>query len=113
MSKRRANQEGPIHFRKKDGKWRAQITIEGRRVSFTAKTKQECITWLKYLQDQVESGMSYSGATMTVNSYCEMWLTAIKRKSPTENLHPIRDICSRYILPQFGEVKLATFDPYV
>ncbi len=63
MGKRRGNQEGSIHKRE-DGKWRAQISIQGRRLSLTAKTRQECQIWLKKTVSQIDSGMSFQGANM-------------------------------------------------
>ncbi|MEL7657911.1 MAG: site-specific integrase, partial [Bacillota bacterium] len=66
MTKRRGNKEGSIYFRNMDGTWRAQITLDGRRLSHTAKTRGECQEWLKKTIQQIDGGLSYSGAKMAL-----------------------------------------------
>jgi hypothetical protein len=45
MAKRRSNHEGSI-YQRENGKWRAQVTLDGRRLNFSAKTQRECQEWL-------------------------------------------------------------------
>jgi len=40
MAKKRGNSEGTIH-RLPSGSWRAQVSLEGRRLSHTSQTRQE------------------------------------------------------------------------
>jgi integrase len=42
MAKIRSRNEGTV-FQRPDGKWRAQVSIDGRRLSFTATSKK---VWL-------------------------------------------------------------------
>ena len=44
MAQIRGKKEGSIHQRDY-GSWRAQVVLEGRRLSFTAKTLRECQEW--------------------------------------------------------------------
>jgi len=44
MAKRRANNEGTIYKRVNKG-WRAQVTNNGRRFSYTGSPQKECQTW--------------------------------------------------------------------
>ena len=68
MTKRRGNNEGSIHQRK-DGSWRAQITLEGRRLSFSAKTRRECQRWIKNTINQIDDGLSFSNTKVTLEEY--------------------------------------------
>ena len=46
MAKKRGNNEGSIHKRP-NGTWRAQVSLSGTRLSFTANSRAECQTWIK------------------------------------------------------------------
>jgi len=42
---RRGNNEGCIYYRK-DGRWCAQVSLDGRRVTKYGKTQKECRDWI-------------------------------------------------------------------
>jgi integrase len=77
MPKRRGNNEGSL-FQRKDGTWRAQISLNGNRMSFSAKTRREVFSWLRKIQNQVEDGLTYEGANTTLEKFLENWLISIK-----------------------------------
>ncbi len=58
MAKRRMNHEGSIHQRE-DGTWRAQISIQGKRISYSAKSQRACLEWVRKTKNQVDRGLSY------------------------------------------------------
>jgi len=104
MAKRRTNQEGSIWKDRK--KWRAAVTIDGQRLTCNFDTKTECVAWIKKTQTQVERGMTYSKANVTLGDFIPKWLefhkttvapnTAVQYKQQTDN----------YILPELGKIKL-------
>jgi integrase len=110
MPKRRGNQEGSIHQRE-DGRWRAQITLEGRRLSFSAKTRKECADWVKKTQGQIDGGLSYAGASMKFNTFIGIYLTHVKENRRTKTHIQYQDIADRFILPEFGEILLRDLQP--
>ena len=55
---KRGNNEGSI-FKKKNGKWRAQVSINGRRLSRTASTRAECHDWLRKKLDQIDKRLTF------------------------------------------------------
>ena len=81
MAKRRGNKEGSIHQRK-DGTWRAQILLEGRRLSHSAKTRRECQNWLKKTISQIDDGMTFASTQITLEEYLYGWIAS---KKPAEN----------------------------
>ncbi len=111
MSKRRANQEGSIHFRKEDGTWRAQITLDGHRLSYTAKTKRECQEWLKKTISQIDGGLSYMGANMKFSEYLDNWMKMIKENRRQKTYAQYEVVVRRYILPAFGDLLLRDLQP--
>ena len=46
MAKKRGNNEGTI-YQDSDGTYRAQISLDGHRLSFTADTHKECLDWIR------------------------------------------------------------------
>jgi hypothetical protein len=46
VTKRRGNQEGTI-YKRKDGRWCAQVSVNGRRLTRYGKTQGEVREWLK------------------------------------------------------------------
>ena len=77
MMKKRGNREGSI-YKRKNGTYRAQITVSGKRIGFSAKTRKECQEWMKKIISQVDNGLTYSGAQTNFNDYLEGWLVTIK-----------------------------------
>ena len=61
----RGKGEGIIHKRP-NGTWRAQISLQGRRLSHTAKTRQEVQQWLDKTRRQIEDGMTYASTMITL-----------------------------------------------
>lgn len=58
MAKKRGQNEGSI-FKRKDGRWVAQVTIEGRTFSKYFKTQRECREWNKETLSQVDEGLTF------------------------------------------------------
>jgi len=67
MAKIRSKKEGSIHQRK-NGTWRVQLSLEGRRLSFTARTRRECQDWLKKTVGQIDNGMTFASTTVTLEN---------------------------------------------
>ena len=76
MVKIRGKKEGSIHQRK-NGTWRAQASLDGQRLSFTASTRRECQEWLKKTIGQIDNGMTFASTTVTLGDYLAIWLTSM------------------------------------
>ena len=75
--KRRGNKEGSIQLRP-NGRWRVQVSLQGKRISYSAKTRGECQLWLKDIQKQIDAGLTFAGANETLLEYLDGWLVSIK-----------------------------------
>lgn len=105
MTKRRGNQEGSIHQRP-NGRWRAQISLDGKRLSFSAKTRQECQEWLKRIQTQIDAGMTFTGAQQTLQELLEGWLLTIKPSIRPTTWYQYNMNIHRHIEPVLGKIRL-------
>lgn len=105
MKKRRGNNEGSI-YQRTSGKWRAQITLEGHRLSFTGETRKEAQDWLHKTRHQISRGLTLEGAKITFAEFLEEWL-ATKIHHVTAQTHSYySQIIRDYIRPTLGRIRL-------
>lgn len=77
MTTKRGNNEGTIH-RLPSGSFRAQVSLNGRRLGHTAKTRKDCADWLRKTLGQIDEGMTYSGTKITLEEFLADWLSSLK-----------------------------------
>lgn len=110
MAKRRGNNEGSI-VKRPNGKYRAQVSIDGKRLSFTGATQKECQAWIRKTRDEMDKGLTYSGAIMKLSAYMEKWLLTVRENRREKTYIQYTDINRRYINPRFGETPLQNLRP--
>jgi integrase len=110
MARRRANGEGTI-YRRKDGRWCAQVSLQGKRVTFYAKTQRECRDWIKSTLSAIDRGGSYESMRMTVEEYLGQWLVAIKTSIRVKTYRQYSQIVQQHIVPALGSKKLRDLRP--
>ena len=104
MTKRRGNNEGSIwEYRKK---WRAAITLNGKRITRSFDTKKECRAWLREMHQQVDQGMTYSSAQITLQEFLTNWLEINRSRLGPKTAPRYEQLARDYILPQLGKTKL-------
>ena len=104
MAKRRTNNEGSI-WRDKN-KWRAAVIVNGKRLTCNFDTKTECSAWIKEAQSQIERGMTYRKANVTLGDFIQQWLEIHKTTLAPKTVLQYEQLVQSYILPQIGKIKL-------
>jgi integrase len=104
MAKRGRN-EGTI-FRKANGTWRAQVSIEGKRISHTATSYAEGRNWTRKMLDQIDQGMTFEGQNLTLGVYLKEWIEIKKNVLRSKTRYQYEKLISLYILPMLGRLKL-------
>ena len=102
---RRGKNEGSI-YKKKNGTWRALISLDSKRVSFTAKTRAECHDWLRKMLDQIDQGMTYKGRQLTLKAYLCGWIETKKNSLRPKPAQQYERLIRTYIIPGIGHIKL-------
>lgn len=102
---RRGRNEGTI-FKKANGTWRAQISIEGKRISYTAHSHAECRAWVRKMLDQVDQGMTFESRNLTVTEYLHGWIAVKKNALRTKTGLEYEKLIRLYIEPILGRLKL-------
>ena len=110
MSRKRGQGEGSI-YRRKDGLWTAQVTVEGKHISKYFKTQQEARLWLLTTNSQIRDGLILSGANITYEQYLNEWLITIKSTIRPKTHEQYTQIVQQHILPYLGVIKLKDLRP--
>lgn len=109
MAKRRYK-EGTI-YQKPNGKWRAQIVLNGGRLSVTAATRTEAQAWLRATRNQIESGLTLQGAKTTYGEFLSEWLATTQHRLTIGTHYSYSQLAKKYILPTLGKIKLRDLNP--
>lgn len=110
MKKKRGHNEGSI-WRRSNGRWRAQITLDGGRLSYSAKTRAEAALWLKEMGATVDQGLSLKAARITYGEFLDEWLISAKARLTFETWRSYSQLARDYISPALGKAKLRELSP--
>src|SRR3990172_536180 len=106
MAKRRGNQEGSIYPRE-NGSWRAQVSVTGRRLSFTGTSHKECREWIQRTSKQIQSGLTYEGTQLTLAEFAEGWLAQRKADLRPGSWALYDSTIKQYVVRAVGRFRLA------
>jgi integrase len=101
----RGRNEGSISKRS-NGYWRAQVSINNKRLSFGAKSKEECQTWLRKIQNNLDLGMDYEGGKSNLKDYLTFWLENARPSLRPKTAHQYERIIRLHIIPYLGKISL-------
>jgi integrase len=110
MGKRRGNNEGSI-YQRPDGRWCAQVSIGGRRLTKYAATQRDCREWLKETIAQVDNGLTFNGARTDLATYFSEWLDIIKPTVHIRTWQQYSHVAQRHLMPSLGRIKLNDLRP--
>ena len=111
MAKKRGQGEGSV-FKRKDGLWVAQITIEtGRQKSKYFHSQKEARDWLKLTQTQIDNGLNLSTANVDFETFLNKWYDAHKLSVRTNTSISYRGVLDNHIIPALGKLKLKDIRP--
>lgn len=101
----RGKHEGSLHQRP-NGSWRAQVSVDGRRISYKAKTRAECHEWLRKMQDGIDQGMTFQGRNLTLREYLDQWIALKKTQVKATTGFQYEQLIRLYIKPFLGTKRL-------
>jgi integrase len=104
MSKR-GQGEGSI-FQRKNGLWVAQVTVQGKHVSKSSKSKSECREWLRKIRRQVEDGLTFSSAQTCLEVFLNEWLTLSAKSVRPKTFDQCQQVVRQHIVPDLGMIKM-------
>jgi integrase len=105
MIRRRGNGEGCL-YHKPNGSWRALVTLQGRRLTHTFKTRGEAQVWIRQTLEQIDNGMTYVSVKRTLAEHLNTWIENEKPVlRPSSWIH-YEQLVRMYIIPNLGNVAL-------
>ncbi len=107
---RRTRGEGTL-YKTESGRWRAQIVIQGRRLSHTTKTAREGREWIRHQLEKPDQGINLERASAPLNDYLDDWLANVKTSRASSTYKNYFDYINRYIRPILGEFKMSDLRP--
>ena len=110
MAKKRANSEGSI-YKRANGTWSVQATLQGHRLSQTFKTQGECQEWLKKTRGQIDDGMTLASTKISLREFLPGWLTSTKTTIGPRTWQHYEQLIRTYIIPNLGEIKVRDLRP--
>jgi len=110
MAKKRGNNEGSIH-RRTNGTWRAQVTLNDRRLSFTADTRRECQEWIRKTLAQIDEGMTFASTRITLQEYLTEWLISKQSSIKPRTWTHYKQLVRQYIAPRLGHIRVKDLQP--
>jgi integrase len=108
MAPRAAKGNGSIS-QQVNGSWRGYVTVDGKRKTFTAPSKQEADKKRKELVTQRDTGRLSTGKIPTVSVWLERWLEIRNHKPSTAAGY--RQSIRLYIQPVVGHLRLDKVQP--
>jgi integrase len=109
---RRGHGEGSI-YQRKDGRWAASITLEGRkRKTFYGKTRKEVQEQLKVALLEQKQGTLVTSPQQTVEQYLKYWLENVHRQS-IRVLSYVRyeEFVRLHLVPAIGHIQMQKLSP--
>ena len=110
MAKRRNNHEGTI-CRLPSGRFRAQVEINGRRLGYTADTRQACSIWLRNVYQQSEQNDISPVDNRNYSQFLEDWLVSIKSSLRNTTWTQYQRYVITQIIPDLGNIPLKELRP--
>jgi integrase len=107
---KRANREGTI-YKRPNGTWAAQVTVDGKRLTKYAKTQRECRQWLKETLGQIDQGLTAGVAKITLEQYLLRWLETVKSVLRPNTYLQYVQVCRDHIIPKLGKIRLRDLRP--
>jgi len=105
MTRKRGQNEGSI-YKRKDGLWVAQVTIQGKHTSKYFKLQSEASKWLHNTRTQIQDGLTLAGAQTTLKDFLEHWLRAYASSVRPNTFRSYAGVIHHHILPALGNIKL-------
>lgn len=112
MATKRGNKEGTI-YKKSNGKWRAQLSLGGRRLSFTASTHAEARDWLRTTSNQIDVGLTFKASKITFGEFLNEWLASVRQRRAVTTAYSYEQLTRTYIQPALGKIKLRELSPTI
>jgi len=107
---RRGHGEGSIG-QLKDGRWLARASLDGRRKSFTGKTRAEVAKRLAIALKAHQDGLPTPSDRQTVEQFIEKWIAAITPTIREKTANNYANLLRNHAIPVIGKIQMTKLQP--
>lgn len=107
---RRLKHEGSL-TQLPSGSWRAQISLQGHRISKTFPRQKQARDWLNQQYQLKQTGHTYAAHTTTLGTLAQAWLTTKAPSLRPATIEQYTRALRLHLLPALGPLKLADLTP--
>lgn len=105
MGRTKGSGQGSVY--KRGNKWRGQITINGRRLSYTAEKKKDVLDWMATTRSDAQFGYTLPESNYTLKEWMEIYLDKWYKPRVSPNTYRnTKNIIVNHLYPILGEVLL-------
>ncbi len=105
MAKNRGHGEGSI-YKRKDGLWVGQVTIQGQLLYKYARKKGDVQDWVLEMRNQIQSGLTLASTKITVGDFLKEWLSIHEVSIRPRTFFQYTQVVNEYLIPSIGKIKL-------
>lgn len=110
MARKRGQNMGSV-YRRNDGRWVGQVTIESEKHYKYFKTQREAREWVQKTTIQVDDGLSFSATQITFKEFMHYWLDSAKPSIRPNTVRQYGYVVNNHIPDGLGKVKLKDLRP--
>jgi integrase len=112
MAKKRAIRGAGSVYLRKDGRYAAEIKLDGKTRTFYGKTQKEAYDKMQQALYEQKQGTLILGPQQTVKQYLEYWLENVHKPLVRSVTYVMRKgIVKNHLLPALGHLKLRNLKP--
>jgi integrase len=102
---RRGKHEGSI-YRRRNETWAAQVSIGGKRITYSSRSRAECQQWVRRNLDQIDQGMTFEGRELTLGQYLREWILVKRNAVRAKTAFQYEKLIQLYLDPGLGAMRL-------
>lgn len=111
QEKRNAKGSGNVRQRK-DGRWEARCTINGKSRSFYADKQADALKAMRAAQKAKDDGAFIEPSKSTVSQWMNFWMEEYKKPSIRPTTYAVRyGNIKNHLIPELGHIKLQSLTP--
>jgi integrase len=110
MAKRSSRAEGTI-YKRKDGRWCVHAVVDGHRLTHTARTKRQCVSWVEQFRGNTDGTPHSPADPSTLGGFLEDWLTKAKPYLRPKTWSQYSQVVRQYVSPYLGDYGLDEVGP--
>ena len=97
---------------KQGKKLRAAVSLDGKRITKSFKTRAECKAWIHEKKSQIDRGLTFNASQLTLKQFLNDWLVIHNTRAKPKSGQRYEQVVRDYIFPYLGKSRLQDLRVY-